>query len=200
MMKKIVALASAGLVLLLSGCTNVNAAATLDGDRVTVAQVQTAVNQIMEERKTFDTSQMNLPAGEDLNRNELTFFVVSAMLKDIAKHLKVEVTEKEVTAAVNGVVASVGGKQNLPQALVQANIPSGDLDTYFRMYLTSKKLQTTLKAAGVPDAQLQEAFTKLISDSAIRLHLVINPRYGKWDAATGNIVAADLASGAVTKK
>ena len=55
MMKKIVALASAGLVLLLSGCTNVNAAATLDGDRVTVAQVQTAVNQIMAERDRKST-------------------------------------------------------------------------------------------------------------------------------------------------
>ena len=199
-MKKIFVLASMGLVLVLSGCTNVNAAATLDGKTISVQQVQKAVDQILEERKAIDTSQMNLPIGADLNRSELTFFVVGALLEDVAKHMKISVTDSEVQSAIDGVTASVGGKENLPAALVQANIPSSDLHTYFRMYLTSKKVQDALSAAGIKSTDLSAALNQLVGDSAKRVHLTINPRYGKWDSAQGNIVDADLASGAVTKK
>ncbi len=199
-MKKIFVLASMGLVLVLSGCTNVNAAATLDGKTISVQQVQKAVDQILEERKAIDTSQMNLPIGADLNRSELTFFVVGALLEDVAKHMKISVSDSEVQSAIDGVTASVGGKENLPAALVQANIPSSDLHTYFRMYLTSKKVQDALSAAGIKSTDLSAALNQLVGDSAKRVHLTINPRYGKWDSAQGNIVDADLASGAVTKK
>lgn len=199
-MKKIFVLASMGLVLVLSGCTNVNAAATLDGKTISVQQVQKAVDQILEERNAIDTSQMNLPIGADLNRSELTFFVVGALLEDVAKHMKISVSDSEVQSAIDGVTASVGGKENLPAALVQANIPSSDLHTYFRMYLTSKKVQDALSAAGIKSTDLSAALNQLVGDSAKRVHLTINPRYGKWDSAQGNIVDADLASGAVTKK
>ena len=199
-MKKVFALVGIGSLLFLAGCTNVNAAATLDGKTISVQQVQGAVNQILDERKGFDTTQMNLPTGEALNRNELTFFVVGALMDDIAKKLGITVTEREVKSAVDGVIASVGGKANLPMSLVQANIPSSSLNDYFRMYLISKKVQDALTASGVAQSDINAAFGKLVGESATRVHLVVNPRYGKWDSTSGNIVAADFAAGAVIKK
>ena len=68
------------------------------------------------------------------------------------------------------------------------------------MYLTSKKVQDALTGAGIKSTDLSAALSQLVSDSAKRTHLTVNPRYGKWDSTQGNIVDADLASGAVTKK
>lgn len=199
-MKKLIALLSAGALLLLSGCTNINDAATMDGTKISVKQVQDSVNEIMALRKDVDTSQMNLPSGETLNRNQVTFFVVSALLSDLAKDFQLEISDAEVKQAIAGATASVGGPANLKGALMQANIAPSTLNTYFRMYLASKKMQETLAAAGISANDVQTSFSKLIDAAAHRLHLEVNPRYGKWDSASSNIIAADLASGAVIKK
>ena len=79
-----------------------------------------------------------------------------------------------------------------------AGIASVDLDSYLNLIILSEKLQAAAVAAGVPQANTGSEIQKLIIDKANKLKVTVNPRYGKWDSATGDIVAATTASSATT--
>ena len=53
-------------------------------------------------------------------------------------------------------------------------------------------------AAGVTEDQLGAEIQKLVVAKAKELGVTVNPRYGKWDPVTADVVAADSAESAVT--
>ena len=67
-MKKILAMIVAA-ALLLTGCSQVGAAATVGDTKITQATVQGSIDSILSERGKVDTSQMQLETGEALNQN-----------------------------------------------------------------------------------------------------------------------------------
>ena len=196
-MKKIFAIIAA-TALLLTGCSQVGAAATVGGTKITQATVQSSVDSILSERGKVDTSQMQLETGESLNRSQLRFHLLSKLLRSLGDELKIKVTKAEIDTRRASILEQVGGTTGLPAALVSAGIAPADLDTYIEAISFSDKITQALVAAGVAEDQVGPELQKLVVAKAKELGVTINPRYGKWNAETADIQAADSASSAVT--
>ena len=197
-MKKILALVAVAATLFLTGCSQVGAAATVGDTKITQATVQGSIDSILAERAKVDTTQMKLETGEALNRSQLRFHLLSTLLRELGKELKVTVTKAEIDTRRASIIDQVGGEASLPTALVNAGIAPNDLDEYIEAIAYSDKISQKLVAAGVTEDQLGAEIQKLVVAKAKEIGVTVNPRYGKWDPATADVVAADSAESAVT--
>jgi hypothetical protein len=184
--------------LLLTGCSQVGAAATVGDTKITQATVQGSIDSILSERTKVDTSQMQLETGESLNRSQLRFHLLSKLLRALGEELKIEVTKAEIDTRRASITEQVGGAASLPNALVSAGIAPADLDTYIEAISFSDKISQALIAAGVTEDQVGAEIQKLVVAKSNELGVTVNPRYGKWDPKVADVVANDSASSAVT--
>jgi hypothetical protein len=196
--KKILALIGALSLVGLTACGSINSAATLGDITITQEELQTSVDQLLTERAAVDTSQMQLESGAILNRSQLRFQVITTIFDEIAKELKINLTDSEITASRANLIAQSGGEAVLASNLVAAQIASSNFDRYIRANLISNKLNEALLATGVAEAELNARISQLINAKAKQLEISINPRYGTWDAEIGDIVEIDSAGDAVT--
>jgi len=195
--KKILAIVAA-TALLLTGCSQVGAAATVGDTKITQATVQGSINSILAERAKIDTSQMQLETGEALNRGQLRFHLLSTLLRELGTELNVTVSKAEIDTRRASIVEQVGGLTALPTALVSAGIAPEDLDAYIEAISLSDKISQTLVASGVIQDEVGTEIQKLIVAKAKQIGVTVNPRYGKWDETIADIVPTDPAESAVT--
>jgi hypothetical protein len=195
--KKILTALVVATGLLLTGCSNVDTALTVGDTKITTAELQANVDILLAERTKVDTSQMQLENGETLLRNQLNFQLLLAGFAEIAKELSIQVTSSEIAGRRAQIVEQVGGAEALPTALVSASITPADLDGYLRAVVTTEKLGQALVQTGVAEAEVQTRVQELLINKLNQLKIKVNPRYGKWDATTGQIVAADPAGDVV---
>ena len=184
--------------LLLTGCSQVGAAATFGDTKITQATVQGSIDSILAERAKVDTTQMQLETGEVLNRSQLRFHLFSAILRAVGEELKLEVTKAEIDTRRASILEQIGGVESLPSALVGAGIAPEDLDKYIEALSFSDKISQALVASGVTEDQIGTEIQKIIAAKADELGVTVNPRYGKWDPTVADIVESDPASSAVT--
>jgi hypothetical protein len=196
--KKILALVAVATTLLLTGCSQVGSAATLGSTKISQATVQGSIDAILAARQGVDTSQMQLETGEILNRGQLRFHLLTALLREVGKEIKLSVSKAEIDARRQGIIDQVGGEEALPNALVGAGIAPNDFDHYIEAILISDKITQALTAAGVTEADMGAQISKLVVAKAKELGVTVNPRYGKWDATIADVVASDAAGTAVT--
>ena len=197
-MKKILALVAVATTLLLTGCSQVGSAATLGSTKISQATVQGSIDAILAARQGVDTSQMQLETGEILNRGQLRFHLLTALLLEVGKEIKLSVSKAEIDTRRQGIIDQVGGEEALPNALVGAGIAPNDFDRYIEAILISDKITQALTAAGVTEADMGAQISKLVVAKAKELGVTVNPRYGKWDATVADVVASDAAGTAVT--
>jgi hypothetical protein len=196
--KKILTALVVATGLLLTGCSNVDAALSLGDTKITTAELQTNVDSILAERAKVDTSQMQLESGEPLLRNQLNFRLLILAFSEIEKELDIQITSSEIAARRAEIVEQVGGEEALPAALVSASIAPEYLDGYLRALLTTQKLGEALSMTGVEEAEVQARIQELYVAKINELKIKVSPRYGTWDPATGTIIASVPASDAVT--
>ena len=197
-MKKVFIVAVAALAVVLSGCAQVGAAATVGGTRISQATVQGSVDAILAERAGADTSQMQLETGETLNRSQLRFHLFGTLLREVGAELKITVTKAEIDTQRAAILQQVGGADQLPIALVTAGIAAQDLDLYIEAITFSDKISNLIATSGVPEEQIGAEIQRLITAKAKELGVTVNPRYGTWDPETADVVAKDAAGSAVT--
>jgi len=196
--KKILALVAVAATFVLTGCSQVGAAATVGDTKITQATVQGSIDSILAERAKVDTTQMQLETGESLNRGQLRFHLLSTLLREVGTELKLTVSKAEIDTRRASILDQVGGAASLPTALVNAGIAPADLDIYIEAISYSDKIGQKLVAAGVTEDQVGTELQKLVVAKAKELGVTVNPRYGKWDATVADVVATDSASPAVT--
>jgi hypothetical protein len=194
--KKILALMAAA-ALLLTGCSQIGAAATLGDVKITQATVQGSIDSILAERAKINTNGMQLETGEQLNRGQLRFHLLRALLQAIGKERKIEVTKADIDLRRSSIITQIGGPEALPAELVNAGIAPEDLDSYIEFILLSDKIAQSILAGGVSEDQIGAEFQKLIVATANKLGVTINPRYGQWDSEMADVVPVDPASSAV---
>ena len=197
-MKKILALVAVATTLLLTGCSQVGSAATLGSTKISQATVQSSIDAILASRQGVDTSQMQLETGEALNRGQLRFHLLTALLREVGKEIKLSVSKAEIDTRRQSIIDQVGGVEALPNALVGAGIAEKDFDQYIEAISLSDKISQALSAAGVTEADMGAQIQKLVVAKAKELGVTVNPRYGKWDGAVADVVASDAAGTAVT--
>lgn len=196
-MKKILAVLTIASGLLLTGCSQTNEAASVGDFKITQTELQGSIDAVMTERKGVDVSQMQLETGDALNRGQLRFKILMHTFDEIAKELKIEVTSSQIEAKKAAITESVGGKTELPKNLVNAAIAQQDFDTYVRAIIISEQITSALTASGVAEAEVATKLGQLLSAKAKELGVKINPRYGVWDDAAGDVVAANVTGDAV---
>jgi hypothetical protein len=182
---------------LLTGCSQIGAAATLGDVKITQATVQGSIDSILAERAKIDTNGMQLETGEQLNRGQLRFHLLRALLQAIGKERKIEVTKADIDLRRSSIITQIGGPEALPAELVNAGIAPEDLDSYIEFILLSDKIAQSILAGGVSEDQIGAEFQKLIVATANKLGVTINPRYGQWDSEMADVVPVDPASSAV---
>ena len=197
-MKKTLAATALVIAIALTGCSQVGAAATIGDMKITQATVQSSIDSIVGARVGVDTSQMQLLTGEELNRGQLRFHLLTQLLRATASELKISVTKAEIDTRRQSIIEQVGGVELLPAALVGAGIARDDFDAYIEAITLSDKISQGLIASGVAQADIGAAVQKLVVAKAKQLGVTVNPRYGAWDATIADIVASDSASPAVS--
>ena len=197
-MKKILALVAIATTLLLTGCSQVGSAATLGSTKISQATVQSSIDAILAARQGVDTSQMQIETGEVLNRGQLRFHLLTALLREVGKEIKLSVSKAEIDTRRQSIIDQVGGEEALPNALVGAGIAPKDFDQYIEAISLSDKITQALTAAGVSEADMGAQIQKLVVAKAKELGVTVNPRYGKWDGTVADVVASDAAGTAVT--
>ena len=199
-MKKFLAIVLSIAALALTGCSQVDSAASVGDSEIALADLQSQVDLILSEREGVDTTQMQLEDGEALTRSQLSYMISNLIIAGVAQDQKVEVTKAEIDAYKIEIYTNIGGEANLPNVLVSASIPSTSLDDVLRRDLILRKISEREAAAGADDAAINERIQTLVTEKATALGITVNPRYGTWDAATLSVIATDPAGDAVTDK
>lgn len=197
-MKRVIALITVASALLLAGCSQVGAAATVGSTKITQATVQKSIDGVLAERAKVDTTGMQIPTGAELNRNQLRFHLISILLGAVAADEKITIKKSEIDERRATIITQLGGETNLPKALVGASIASVDFPQYLQLILQSEKIAQYAAAHGIAQADTGNEIQKLVVAKAAALKVTVNPQYGKWDPATGDIVPADAASPAAS--
>jgi len=83
---------------------------------------------------------------------------------------------------------------------VNASIPSTAREEVLRRDLVLRKISEKESAAGADQASVNALIQSLVTEKANALKVVVNPRYGTWDAENLTVVAAEPAGDAVTDK
>ena len=184
--KKIVAVLGAGLLILVTGCSSSNSAATVGKTEIPLKTLQGTVSEIIEERNKVETTGLTLATGGELNVNAVRFHVISVLFDDIAERIKVKITDAEIAARRADIVLQVGGEDRIAFSLVGAQIAPRDFERYIRTVLLAEKLGEALKANGDTSTD-GSGIQKLIVGMGKEEKVKINPRYGVWNYETGNV-------------
>jgi FKBP-type peptidyl-prolyl cis-trans isomerase (trigger factor) len=195
--KKFLTVLAVVSALALTGCGKADTAAQVGDMTITQAQAQSKINELLAERAKLDTSQMQLETGNALNRSQLRFTVITEIFDEIAKELKITVSASEIEKTRTGIYEQIGGEVELSKNLVAAQIAPSNFERYMRATIISNKLSGALALAGVAEADVQTKIGELVQKKAQQLKVTVNPRYGTWDEATGDLVPEDSAGDAV---
>lgn len=199
-MKKLI-----GAVLVLSSMAFLTAcdagtAAQIGDTKISNETVQNRIAQINAERLKYDTSQMELSVGEELNRAELRFLVISEIFKKIAAKSGIKVSQAMIDTKKAEIYSSLGGADKIGQALVSAQMAPADFDLYIEAVLISDQLSKKAMAAGVAEADIGTAVQQLVLELTKTEKVKINPQFGYWNPTGADLVSFDSAGTAVKVK
>lgn len=196
-MKKILTALALISALTLTACGQVDTAASFGDTKITQAQAQAVIDEILAERDKTDITQMQLETGNALNRSQLRFTIITSVFDEIAKELKIKVSSTEIENTRTGILEQIGGEEQLQMNLVAAQIAPSNFERYMRATVLSNKLAGALSMAGVAEADVQSKISELVQKKAKEMKVSVNPRYGRWDEATTELVPEDSAGDAV---
>lgn len=196
-MKKILTALALVSALTLTACGQVDTAASFGDTKITQAQAQAVIDEILAERDKTDITQMQLETGNALNRSQLRFAIITSVFDEIAKELKIKVSSTEIENTRTGILEQIGGEEQLQMNLVAAQIAPSNFERYMRATVLSNKLAGALGMAGVAEADVQPKISELVQKKAKQMKVSVNPRYGRWDEATTELVPEDSAGDAV---
>lgn len=195
--KKFLALLGVISVLALTGCGRIDSAATIGDVTISQADAQAVVDEVLAERVNIDTEGLQLTTGEELNRGQLRFTIITQLFVEIAKELKIEITPTQIDQRKAELITQVGGESQLPRNLVAANIAPSNFEKYVKAVMTSDLIAEALRQSGIPDEEVSARIGQSVTAKAKELKVTVNPRYGIWDIEQGDIVAKDSAGSAV---
>jgi uncharacterized protein YcfL len=196
-MKKVIsALVFVSSLMLLTAC-DASTAAQIGDTKISINTVQSRIAEINAERSKYDTSQMQLSVGEELNRTEVRFLVISEIFKKIADKSGIKITQAMKDAKKASILNALGGVDQLGQALVSAQMAPSDFDLYIEAVLISDELSKNAIASGVAESDVGTAVQQVVLALTKTEKVKINPQYGTWDPTQADLTSFDSAGTAV---
>ena len=188
------------VTLLLAGCSSMSSGVKVGDQEFTSTEIQKTVDEILASRKNVDTSGMDLVVGPELLRDQAQFFIVRVLMDKIAKDMFVTVTPADVAARKADVITRLGSESELPAALVGANLATSNFESYLRVLIISERLHENFIKSGVSESDAPKFVEQLVIETASKMGIKVNSKYGKWNADNASIQASDATDGAVTEQ
>lgn len=173
-------------VVALSACTPARAgSAAIVGDQ---SLSQTALNQqALDVVAVINQSGQAAPDIASINQSIVSSWVTQHVIAVIAAEHRVTVTDAEVSVFLDKVTQQSGGQDKLEQqAASQGGTPPESIPALIRFYLIGQKLPAALLPNGT-STQQNAALAQAVDETATRLGVRVNPRYGQWDPKTGKL-------------
>ncbi|MFF9277595.1 SurA N-terminal domain-containing protein [Streptomyces griseosporeus] len=176
------AIAAAPLLTACGNDAHPGAAAVVGDQRITVAQLESRVNEVRAAQREAVPDQAQyarVVAGTaGLTRDTLHGMVLDRVLHRAAEDAGVTVTRRDVQQLRSQLEGQVGGAKALETAwLQQYGVPPQRLEDNLRLQAEAQKL-----AAALGTRTDQPAFWAALSKASKELGVEVNPRYGSWDA------------------
>ncbi|MFJ8136830.1 SurA N-terminal domain-containing protein [Streptomyces sp. NPDC096013] len=170
--------------------THPGAAAVVGGQRITVGQLQSRVNEVRTAQRASVQNEAQyeraVATTGGLTRETLYGMVFDQVVHRAARDAGVTVTRKDIQDMRAGLAQQAGGSKALEATwLAQYGVPPQRLDENLRLQVEGRKL-----AAKLGTDTTQPAFWKALSTASKELHVDLNPRYGTWDVEKSSRVDA----------
>ncbi|MEU0782884.1 SurA N-terminal domain-containing protein [Streptomyces sp. NPDC006173] len=170
------------------------AAAVVGGRRITVAQLESRVNEVRSAQRaaTKDEAQYEQAIAKTgtLTRDTLHGMVLDQVLDRAAKNEGVNVTRKDSQQMRSALEQQAGGSKALETAWLQNyGVAPKRLDDSLRTEIEAQKLAASL-GADMNTTDGKAVFWKAMSTASKQLHVDLNPRYGAWDVQKSSRVDA----------
>jgi len=132
-------------------------------------------------------------ARKDLTRRLLAYLIELRVVERYSREHRISVSPAEVENGMQDTIASVGGQQQFDQALKARGLTVAVLMRNIgRQLLITKVADSVAARAGVPASALEEdkarAFQRWLIQEYRSTDIQVNPRYGRLDPRTGQIV------------
>ncbi|MET9534627.1 MULTISPECIES: SurA N-terminal domain-containing protein [unclassified Streptomyces] len=165
------------------------AAAVVGKDRITVAALQTQVNDVRAAQNKSPQAADLIRSSNNLSGMKLGNMIFDRVLAKAAADAGAKVTRKDIQDARAQLVRQAGSEQRLQQVYLQQNgIAPGQIDQALQEQVTATKLAEKLGASlGTP--QGQSAVLQAMMKTSRALGVDVNPRYGVWDAKKSQLGA-----------
>ncbi|KUL55580.1 MULTISPECIES: SurA N-terminal domain-containing protein [unclassified Streptomyces] len=179
------ALAAAPLLTACGNEAHPGAAAVVGGDRITVAQLESRVNEVRDAQRAAipDDARYSQAIAKSggLTRSTLHTMVLGKVLHRAAADAGVSVTRRDIQTMRAGLEEQAGGRKALEEGwLQQYSVAPAHLDDSLRTEIEAQKLARELGAdMNAPEGQ--ELFWKSLTAASKKLDIDLNPRYGTWD-------------------
>ncbi|MFC7220731.1 hypothetical protein ACFQLX_21600 [Streptomyces polyrhachis] len=174
-----VLLALAGVPLLSAcggGTEHPGAAATLDGERITVAQVQSRVTAVREAQLAAPKGEALVAKTPELARGMLYTMLFERVLDRAAADTGAgQPSAAETGAARTALEKRFGSAKALEAAALQGGVAPSQLDAFARQDAQFARLMRTFSGD-------QQALGAALEKAARELDIDVNPRFGRWDA------------------
>ncbi len=162
-----------------------NTAARVGNERIPTATIDeqfesiSSSDQFQQQAQQDASGQLATQAQSQL----VTSSVRSAILNVVAERNDVQVRDEDVDAAVEEIVAQVGGQEAFEQRLAQQGVP----EDLFLQQVRDQELQTALQE----QAGAEEDFAGFIRDEIADVEIEVNPRYGAWNETALEVQPSD---------
>jgi len=157
------------------------AAAVVDGERITVSQVQSKVRAVRDAQRATGEGDQLVKNTEQLTRGTLSTLVFQRVLERAAEDAGVTVTRGDVQRAREDAERSVGGADELRSMMLrQRAVAPDEIDDAVRAQLLVQRLAGKL-GVDVQTPQGQQRMTEALAEASRELDVTVNPRYGTWD-------------------
>lgn len=180
------ALAAVPLLSACGGAPHAGAAAVVGGERITVTQLESRVNEVRAAQRAaaLDDAQYQqmLARTGTLTRDTLHSLVLDRVLDRAAGNAGVHAASEDVQRMRASLEQRAGGAKALQSVwLQQYGVAPERLDDSLRTEVEAQKLAAALGAdMNTPDGKA--TFWKAMSEASKQLRIDLNPRYGTWDA------------------
>ena len=170
-------------------------AAVVSGRRISQDALKTELDVNL--RNPQLAQQVKGPNGDrnrkDFTRRVLAFLIELELLDQYAETNKVTVSRTEIDQALQQTISGLGGEDAFKQELKLQRLTVGAVRRSLGRQLLFQKVQDSVAArAGLPSTASQDqkgqAFQKWLTDRLRSGNIDVNPRFGRLDPKTGQIL------------
>lgn len=175
------AIAACAVVLAACGSMPAGAAATLGNDRITEAELNALVQEVLAAQgQAPDTSD---PAVVSTTLGRM---VTTRLVDELAAREGIVITQGLIDETRLQYEAQAGGEDAFNQAVAQQGLAPSQIDDLIQLNLQAQELGIALLPQGSAEQQGQAVFAA-VGALSNELGVEVSPRYGTWDANSASI-------------